>query len=404
MSEPIVIVGGGLTAAKAVEQLRESGYDGELVVFAAEQHLPYERPPLSKGYLLGDDERDTVFVHDAGWYAEHSVDLRLGARVDTLDPGAHTVTSGGSVQPYSQLLLATGSQPRRFAMADQSGAPVAYLRTVEDTERLKEAFAEGAHIAVLGAGWIGLEAASAARKAGAEVTVVESLDLPLLRVLGPEVARAFADLHREHGVDLRLGVQVSGISPAGDGVRIDAGGNPVEADLLLVGIGAAPDTSLAEASGLAVDNGILVDAALRTSAPDVLAAGDVANHDHPVLGRVRVEHWDNAIEQGKAAARVLLGEGAAYDRQPYFFTDQYDLGMEYVGHVDPAAADEVVVRGDTGGDRVFTAFWVKDGVVAAAMHANDWDAGDDIKAIVGTRPDLGRLRDPGVPLGDLTGS
>ncbi len=187
-------------------------------------------------------------------------------------------------------------------------------------------------------------------------------------------------------------------------MRIVAGGNPVEADLLLVGIGAAPDTSLAEASGLAVDNGILVDAALRTSAPDVLAAGDVAQRTTTRCWvAIRVEHWDNAIEQGRAAARVMLGEAATYDRQPYFFTDQYDLGMEYVGHVDPAAADEVVVRGDTGGDRVFTALWVKDGVVAAAMHANDWDAGDDIKAIVGTRPDLARLRDPGVPLGDLTG-
>ncbi len=404
MSEPIVIVGGGLTAAKAVEQLREEGYDGDLVVYAAEQHLPYERPPLSKGYLLGDDERDVVFVHDATWYAEHGVDVRLGQRVDALDPGAHTVTAGGTAQAYSRLLLATGSQPRRLAMADESGAPVAYLRTIEDTERLKAAFTDGARIAVLGAGWIGLEAAAAARKAGAEVTVLESLDLPLLRVLGPEVATSFADLHREHGVDLRLGVQVGGISQDGAGVRIDAAGDPVEADLLLVGIGAVPDTSLAEAAGLSVDNGVRVDAALRTSAPDVFAAGDVANHDHPVLGhRIRVEHWDNAIEQGKVVARVMLGQDTTYDRQPYFFTDQYDLGMEYVGHVDPATADEVVIRGDTQGERVFTALWVKDGVVAAGMHANDWDAGDLVRAVVGTRPDLDRLRDTHVPLVDLAG-
>ena len=385
MSEPFVIVGGGLAAAKAVEQLRESGYDGGVVLYTAEQHLPYERPPLSKGYLMRDDERDSVFVHDAQWYADHDVDVRIGVRVESVDPGAHTVTAGGASQGYAKLLLATGSQPRHLAAADASGAPVAYLRTIEDTERLQEAFADGARIAVLGAGWIGLEATSAARKAGAEVTVVESLDQPLLRVLGPEVATIFADLHREHGVDLRLGASVEGFEKAGDGVRLAlAGGDAVDADLLLVGIGAAPDTALAEAAGLDVDNGVLVDASLRTSAPDVYAAGDIANAVHPVLGRrVRVEHWDNAIEQGKAAARAMLGEDVSYDRMPYFFTDQYDLGMEYVGHADPATVDEVVVRGDTSGERVFRAFWVQDGVVTAAMHANDWDAGDAIREQVG---------------------
>jgi 3-phenylpropionate/trans-cinnamate dioxygenase ferredoxin reductase component len=384
MSEPFVIVGGGLTAAKAVEQLRESGYDGDLVVFAREPHLPYERPPLSKGYLLGNDERDSVFVHDAGWYAEHDVDLRLGVSVDAVDPVGRTVTAGDASTPYAKLLLATGSAPRPLAMADDSGAPVAYLRVLEDTERLKEAFTDGARIAVLGGGWIGLEATSAARAAGAEVTVVESLDLPLLRVLGPEVAGVFADLHREHGVDLRLGARLTGVERSGDGVRLTLDDGTVDADLLLVGIGAAPITTLAEKAGLDVDNGVLVDEHLRTSAPDVLAAGDIANAWHPVLGRrVRVEHWDNAIEQGKAAARSMLGEDVSYHRLPYFFTDQYDLGMEYVGHADPAEVDEVVVRGDTTGDRVFTAYWVKDGVVAAGMHANDWDAIDGIRDQVG---------------------
>ena len=384
MSEPFVIVGGGLTAAKAVEQLRESGYDGDLVVFARERHLPYERPPLSKGYLLGNDERDSVFVHDAGWYADHHVDLRLGVSVDAVDPVARTVTAGGTTTPYARLLLATGSAPRPLALADDSGAPVAYLRVLEDTERLRQAFTDGARIAVLGGGWIGLEAASAARAAGAEVTVVESLDLPLLRVLGPEVAAVFADLHREHGVDLRLGARLTGVDRSGDGVRLTLDDGTVDADLLLVGIGAAPSIALAEGAGLDVDNGVLVDEHLRSSAPDVLAAGDIANAWHPVLGRrVRVEHWDNAIEQGKAAARSMLGEDVSYDRLPYFFTDQYDLGMEYVGHADPAEVDEVVVRGDTSGDRVFTAYWVKDGVVAAGMHANDWDAIDGIREQVG---------------------
>jgi NADPH-dependent 2,4-dienoyl-CoA reductase/sulfur reductase-like enzyme len=262
---------------------------------------------------------------------------------------------------------------------------VAYLRVLEDTERLKAAFHEGARIAILGAGWIGLETAAAAREAGAEVTVVESLDLPLLRVMGPEVAAVFADLHREHGVELRLGAQVSAFRRAGAGISLTfEGGAPVEADLLLVGIGASPNTDLAKSAGLDVDNGVLVDQHLRTSAPDVLAAGDVANAFHPVLDRrIRVEHWDNAIKQGKAAALSMLGEDVSYDRLPYFFTDQYDLGMEYVGHADPADVDEVVVRGDTSGDRVFTAYWVKGGTVVAGMHANDWDAIDGIKEQVG---------------------
>jgi NADPH-dependent 2,4-dienoyl-CoA reductase/sulfur reductase-like enzyme len=385
MTEPFVIVGGGLTAAHTASQLRESGYDKDIVLFAAEQHLPYERPPLSKGYLLGKDERDSVFVHDAAWYVDHGVDVRLGTAVDAVDPAGHTVSADGSSTPFAKLLLATGSSPRRLAAADESGGPVAYLRVLEDTERLKAAFHEGARIAILGAGWIGLETAAAAREAGAEVTVVESLDLPLLRVMGPEVAAVFADLHREHGVELRLGAQVSAFRRAGAGISLTfEGGAPVEADLLLVGIGASPNTDLAKSAGLDVDNGVLVDQHLRTSAPDVLAAGDVANAFHPVLDRrIRVEHWDNAIKQGKAAALSMLGEDVSYDRLPYFFTDQYDLGMEYVGHADPADVDEVVVRGDTSGDRVFTAYWVKDGTVVAGMHANDWDAIDGIKEQVG---------------------
>ena len=385
MSAPIVIVGGGLTAAHAATQLRESGYDGDIVLYAAEQHLPYERPPLSKGYLLGKDARDSVFVHDASWYVDHDVDVRVGVEVDAFDPAGHTVTAGGETTSYAQLLLATGATPRRLPVADESGAPVAYLRVIEDSERLKDAFRDGARIAVLGGGWIGLEATSAAREHGADVTVVESLSLPLLRVMGPEVASIFADLHREHGVDLRLSAKVSGIERSGDGVvlRVEDG-DPVEADLLVVGIGVAPRTALAEAAGLDVDNGVLVDEHLRTSAPDVFAAGDVANAWHPTLGRrIRVEHWDNAIKQGQAAARSMLGEDVVYDKLPYFFTDQYDLGMEYVGYADPAEVDEVVIRGNRDGDRVFTAYWVKDGIAVAGMHANDWDAIDGIKEQVG---------------------
>ena len=405
MSQTFVVVGGGLAAAKAVEELRSAGYDGDVVVFGDEHHLPYERPPLSKGYLLGDDELESAFVHDPDWYDQNDVDLRLGQRVTGLDTAAKVVRTEAGDQAYDKLLLATGSSPRHLAMADDSGAPVAYLRTIEDSQHLKETFASGTSVAIIGAGWIGLEAAAAARKAGADVTVLESLDLPLLRVLGPEVAQVFADLHTEHGVDLRLGVQVSAIEKAdGRAVVHLADGSSVTADLVVVGIGVTPNVELAEAAGLETDNGILVDEHLGASGPDVYAAGDVANALHPLLGRrVRVEHWDTAIEQGKTAAHAMLGHMPTYDRLPYFFTDQYDLGMEYVGSVGPDGYDEVVLRGDTtaAGGRTFTAFWLKGDQVLAGMHANDWDATDHLRTIVGNRVEAVRLRDESTSLADL---
>jgi NADPH-dependent 2,4-dienoyl-CoA reductase/sulfur reductase-like enzyme len=405
MSRTFVVVGGGLAGATAVTTLRELGYDGRLVVFGAEPHLPYERPPLSKGYLLGQDPLDSAFVHPQGWYDEHDVDLRLGEEVRALDVADRTVTAAGPAQPYDRLLIATGAAPRHLALADESGVEVAYLRTIEDSERLKASFADGRRVVVVGGGWIGLEVASAARQAGCAVTVLESLELPLLRVLGPEVAPVFADLHREHGVDLRTGVKVASMEATSSGGVVRLGdGSGIEADLVVVGVGVIPLTGLAERAGLAVDDGILVDAGLAASAPGVFAAGDVANAEHPLLGRrVRVEHWDTAIEQGKVAARRMLGQDVVHDRLPYFFTDQYDLGMEYVGSVGPDGYDDVVVRGDTSsaGGRTFTAFWLKGGQVQAGMHANDWDAIDHVRGIVGRRVDAVRLRDESTSLADL---
>ena len=254
-------------------------------------------------------------------------------------------------------------------MADESGAPVVYLRTMEDSRRIKAALTAGTRIGIVGGGWIGLEVASAARNADAEVTLVESLEQPLLRVLGPEVATIFAELHREHGVDLRLGASLTGISRDGDrGVLEVADSDPVACDLVVVGIGIEPVTELATAAGLTVDNGIRTDERLRTSSRDVYAAGDVANADHPVLGRpVRVEHWDTAIQHGKVVARNILGEEATADALPYFFTDQYDLGMEYVGSPGPDGYDRVVLRGDTDGPGVH-------GLVAARRSGRRRDA------------------------------
>jgi NADPH-dependent 2,4-dienoyl-CoA reductase/sulfur reductase-like enzyme len=366
----IAIVGGGLAAATCATELRKRGYDGALVLYAAERHLPYERPPLSKGVLLGKDALDTVFVHDADWYSDNNVDLRTGVRVTTIRPDDHLLETDDGEDSFTQLVLATGSSPRHLPLADESGKPVVYLRTIDDNKKLQAALKEQPNVTVIGGGWIGLEVASAAREAGCAVTVYEMAELPLLAVLGPEVAQVFADLHRGHGVDLRLGTAVSESDIA-------------DSDLVVVGIGAKPETSLAEDAGLAVDNGVLVDSFLRTSHRDVFAIGDIANQDHPTLKRrVRVEHWDNAIKQGRVAAHNLLGDDEPYDKQPYFFTDQYDFGMEYVGHVGPDGYDSVAIEGDTAG--AFRAYWMHDKVVVAAMQANDWDASAEIRASIGT--------------------
>ncbi|MEV6979283.1 FAD-dependent oxidoreductase [Kitasatospora sp. NPDC093806] len=403
---PIVIVGASLGGAKAAQALREAGYQGGIVLIGDEHERPYERPPLSKGYLLGKTAREKIHVHPPQWYAEHDVTLRLGTAVSAIDPAGHTVTlaDDGRVA-YSKLLLTTGSVPRRLPVpgADQEG--VHYLRRVEDSERIRKAFRSGARIVVIGAGWIGLETAAAARAAGAEVTVLEAAELPLLRVLGREVAQVFADLHREHGVDLRFGARVEELTGEGGrvtGVRL-ADGATVAADAVVVGIGITPDTALAEAAGLVVENGVKTDEHLRTSAPDVYAAGDVANAFHPLFGKhIRVEHWANAVNQPQTAARAMLGEDAVYDRVPYFFTDQYDLGAEYVGYVEPEGYDRVVFRGDPA-TREFIAFWLSEGRVLAGMNVNVWDVTDPIRALVksGRAVDLKALADPDVPLTSL---
>ncbi|MCX4638540.1 FAD-dependent oxidoreductase [Streptomyces platensis] len=401
-----LIAGAGLAGAKAAETLRKEGFDGPLVLVGDEPERPYERPPLSKGYLLGTAERESAFVHPPEWYAEHDVDLRLGQAVTALDPAGHEVTlADGSRLGYAKLLLATGSTPRPLPVPGADLDGVHSLRRLPDSDRLKELFRSASRIVVIGAGWIGLETTAAARAAGVEVTVLESAALPLLRVLGPEAARVFAKLHTDHGVELRGGVQVAeitGTDGAVDGVRL-ADGSRIGADAVIVGVGITPNTSQAAAAGLKVDNGVVVDERLCSSHPDVFAAGDVANAYHPVLGRhLRVEHWANALHQPQTAARAMLGQDVRYDRLPYFFTDQYDLGMEYTGYADPEGYDQVVFRGDVDA-REFIAFWCSKGRVLAGMNVNVWDVTDPIKALVlsGQAVDPGQLADPGVPLDSL---
>jgi NADPH-dependent 2,4-dienoyl-CoA reductase/sulfur reductase-like enzyme len=363
----IVIVGAGLAGATAVEELREQGYDGELVLLGAEPHLPYQRPPLSKEVLLGDKDPDGTGVHDRAWFDEREVEVRTSTPAVAIDLARRVVVTEPGDVAYERLLLATGSEPRRLPIGGAT-----YLRTRDDSAALRSALVERPSVVIVGAGWIGLEAAAAARAAGCEVTVIEPQAQPLLGVMGERVGAMFADLHREHGVDLRLGAPY-------DGER---------ADLVLVAVGAVPRTELAASAGLAVDNGVLVDATLRTSDPHVFAAGDIAAHDHPELGRIRVEHWDNAIEQGRVAARNLLGAEEVYRRTPYFFTDQYDLGMEYVGHVPREHLDHVAVRGDLAARQAVVLWHDGTGQVLGGMQVNDWDATDELRALVGTQIDV----------------
>jgi 3-phenylpropionate/trans-cinnamate dioxygenase ferredoxin reductase component len=388
-----VVVGGGLAGAKAVETLRDEGFAGPVTLIGSETERPYERPPLSKGLLLGNDDPDSVYVHTPSWYEEHDVTLLTGTTVTGIDRAAKTVGFAGGSVAYDRLLLATGSSPRPLPGA-------LTLRTLADSHRIASAVREGTRVVIAGAGWIGLEIAAFARSRGAEVTVVGSTELPLQNVLGDEIAAVFADLHRANGVTLLGGTRVTAVE--GDTVKL-ADGSTLPADVVIAGIGVTPNVSLAADAGLAVDNGVLVDRRLATSDPDIFAAGDLANVDHPLLKhRIRVEHWATALNSGPVAAKAMLGQDVSYDRLPYFFTDQFDLGMEYIGWVAPGAEPTVVVRGDLA-SREFIAFWLVDGKVAAGMNVNIWDVGEPIEALIrsGAVVDPARLADPGVELSDL---
>jgi NADPH-dependent 2,4-dienoyl-CoA reductase/sulfur reductase-like enzyme len=404
--ERIVIVGGGLAGAKGAEALRDKGFKGEVTLVGEEPHLPYERPPLSKSYLLGETPFDEAIVHPADWYDANHVTLRLGVRAQAIDRARREVAlSDGSVLGYDGLLLATGSSPRRPRLPGADAAGVHYLRTLEDADALRALFGDGRRLAIVGAGWIGLEVAAAARHYGTRVTVVEMADQPLAAVIGAHLGAFYADVHRDHGVDLRLGVGVAEIrvrDGKATGLTLTDGAM-IDADAVVVGVGAAPNVALAESAGLTVDNGVLVDAALRTSDPAIFAVGDIANHLHPVLNtRVRVEHWANALNQPATAAAAMLGEDVHYDNLPYFYSDQYDVSMEYIGY---GAAGDPVVRGDTA-KREFVAFWLSpDSTLQAVMAVNVWDVIDAVKSLImsGVRVDPTRLVDASVPITELAG-
>jgi 3-phenylpropionate/trans-cinnamate dioxygenase ferredoxin reductase subunit len=410
MSDRIVIVGGGLAAATAATELRKRGFEGSIRLLAAEPHSPYIRPPLSKGYLQGSEERDAAFVHPDDWYGEHDVQLTTSARVASIDRAGRTVTlADGEVVPYDRLLLATGAEPRRLSIPGADASGIHYLRTMENSEELRDALAAGSkRVAIVGAGWIGLEIAAAARGYGNDVVVIGMEKVPLAAPLGAELGAVFQRLHESHGVRFELDTATSGfrvVDGKVTGVIVDDGSEPrtVDADLVVVGVGAIPSTELAVAAGLTVGNGILVDASLRTSDERIFAAGDVANAWHPVLGaQLRNEHWATAKASGKVAAASMAGDEAQLDAIPYFYTDQFELGMEYSGYGPLTRDAEVVYRGDPA-TLEFIAFWVADGRVVAGMNVNIWDVNDQVQELIRSRRevDLARLTDPSIALPDV---
>jgi 3-phenylpropionate/trans-cinnamate dioxygenase ferredoxin reductase subunit len=401
--QTFAIVGASLTGAKAAEELRERGFDGRVVLIGNEPDRPYERPPLTKDYLRGESERDKAYVHEAGFYAQHEIELLTDTTATAIDPGTSRITlHDGRELRYDRLLLATGAEPRRIPIPGAELDAVHYLRTMADCDVLRERLGRGGRAVVVGAGWIGSEFAASARQRGLEVTVIDPLPLPNERIFGAEIGSFYRDVHARHGVDLALGEGVASFEGDVAVARVHTdGGRAIDCDFAVVGIGVVPRVELARAARLQVDNGIVVDERLQTSAPGVFAAGDVANAWHPFYAqRIRVEHWANALNQGPAAARAMLGQPADYEQIPYFYSDQYDVGMEYSGHAPQW--DEVVFRGDPASGE-FIAFWLRDGRVAAGMNVNVWDVNEHVQALIRSRRaiDVAALTDPGTPLESL---
>ena len=402
--QTFVIVGAGLAGAKAAGELREQGFDGRVVLIGDEPERPYERPPLSKDYLRGESAREKAHVHPGDFYTDREIELLTGTSVSAVDPGSSRVLLEDNRElAYDALLLATGAEPRRLTVPGAELEGIYYLRTLADSDALRSRLDAGGRVAVVGAGWIGSEVAASARQRGLEVTVIDPLAVPNERIFGERVGAFYRDVHLQHGVSMMLGRGVAAFAGGNTVAQVRTNdGESVECDFVVVGVGVVPRSGLAQAAGLEVENGSVVDERLVSSVPNIYAAGDVANAWHPFFERrIRVEHWANALNQGPAAARSILGGEVSYDRIPYFFSDQYDVGMEYSGFAD--RWDEVVFRGDPGASEGFVAFWLRDGRVLAGMNVNVWDVNEHVQELIRSRRpvDPRALADPGTPLDSL---
>ena len=401
--QTFVIVGASLAGAKAAAELRERGFDGRVVLIGTEPELPYERPPLSKDYLRGDAPREQAQVEDKAFYTKNEIELLLETTVTRLDASARRVELTGKPEiGFDALLLATGSRPHRLQIPGAELDGIYYLRTLADCDALKQRFGQGGHVAVVGGGWIGCEVAASARHLGLDVTIIHGEELPLVNVLGKEVAEFYRSVHASHGVDFVLSDNAAAFEGSGQVSAVRTmSGRTVDCDFVVVGAGARPNVELAEAAGIEVDNGVRVDGQLRSSAPTVFAAGDIANAWYPFYKEsLRIEHWATALSQGPIAAGSMLGDEKPYDELPYFFSDQYDVGMEYSGRTNPD--DPVVFRGERDSGE-FIAFWLHDGRVVAGMNVNVWDVNDDVQKLIRSREqvDVARLTDPDTPLTEL---
>jgi 3-phenylpropionate/trans-cinnamate dioxygenase ferredoxin reductase component len=404
--QQFVVIGAGEAGGIAVQTLRAEGFDGRIVLVGVEEHLPYERPALSKGYLNGEAYTSEGSLVDQQWYDDQGIQLRLGRRAVSVDRSAHEVVlDDGERLYYDKLLIATGANPRRLDVPGADLGGVYYLRTLEDADNLARAFTATPNVVVVGAGWIGLEVAAVARGKGCKVTVIEPNDVPLEASMGARIGGFFADLHREHGVEFMFGHGVTGLGGANKvETVVSDDGTEVPADIVIVGVGIVPEVRLFDADLLARDGGVPVDPQMRTGDPDVFAAGDIASVDNPLYGhRIRVEHWANALMDGQIAARSMMGHESEFDPAPFFFTDQYDIGMEYAGWANARTAGAPLIRGDLDA-REFYAFWLDDDVVIAGMHVNCWDEGiKPVQDLIHARAkvDRDRLADPAVPLAKL---
>ncbi len=403
----MVIIGGGLAGATAAETLRKEGYAGPVTIVADEPETPYQRPPLSKGFLAGKEGEDALLPYPASWYPENNVTVLRGTAATGVDPAAHTVAlADGSVLPYAKLLIATGASPRVIPFPGVELDGVHYFRTKADSVAMKELLTAGGHnLVMIGSGWIGMEIAATARELGNNVTLLGLEDVPLSVAIGKKLGGVFAARHEEAGVKFVLPSSAKEIQGTNGKVTavLTTTGQTLPADLVVVAVGVVPNIGLAKEAGLTIENGIQVSGSLATSDPDIFAAGDVANSLHPVTGAyARSEHWANAIASGKVAAKSMLGRDAVLDDIPYFYTDQFDLGMEYSGFGALTKDAELVVRGSLE-KREFIAFWVLDGRVVAGMNVNIWDVQDAIKDLInsGRTVDAAKLADPQTPLGDI---